>query len=142
MNLTRFERTGLRISLGNTVNGIDEGEETGALYSALVAALADRCLAYLHVGFADPDSPVYQDIRKQWPGTLIANPVLPTDQIPADGGKHEAARLLAADADLIALGRPFLANPDLVERLRTGNPVNLVRDKYLMYVGGETGYTH
>ncbi|WP_181810383.1 hypothetical protein [Streptomyces ipomoeae] len=55
--------------------------------SALVSALAGRGLAYLHVGFAAPDSPVYQDIRRQWPGTLLANPVLPTDQIPADGGK-------------------------------------------------------
>ncbi|MDN0200496.1 alkene reductase [Streptomyces sp. S.PNR 29] len=135
------ERTGLRISPGNTVNGIDEGDETEALYAALVSALADRGLAYLHVGFADPDSAVYQDIREQWPGTLIANPVLPAGQIPADGGRHAAERLLAAGADLIALGRPFLANPDLVERLRTGAPVNPVRNKYLMYVGGETGYT-
>ncbi|MFE7242376.1 hypothetical protein [Streptomyces sp. NPDC057582] len=38
-----------------------------------------------------------------------------------------------------ALADRSLANPDLVERLRTGSPVNLVRDKYLMYVGGETG---
>ncbi|MGY3677581.1 N-ethylmaleimide reductase [Streptomyces sp. TE33382] len=135
------ERTGLRISPGNTVNGIDEGEETGALYAALVSALADRGPAYLHVGFADPDSGVWQDIRKQWPGSLIANPVLPADRIPADGGKREAERLLAAGADLIALGRPFLADPDLVERLRTGAPITPVRNEYLMYVGGETGYT-
>ncbi|MEU1800345.1 alkene reductase [Streptomyces sp. NPDC019937] len=135
------ERTGLRISPGNTVNGIEEGEETGDLYAALVSALADRGLAYLHVGFADPDSPVYQDIRKRWPGTLMANPVLPADRIPDDGGRHAAERLLAADADLIALGRPFLANPDLVARLRDGSAVNPVRDRYLMYVGGETGYT-
>ncbi|TQE33493.1 hypothetical protein Sipo7851_20520 [Streptomyces ipomoeae] len=47
---------------------------------------------------------------------------------------------MAVDAGLITLGRPFLSNPDLVERIRTGGPVNPVRDKYLMYVGGETGY--
>ncbi|MGV9386440.1 hypothetical protein ACWDRB_62305 [Nonomuraea sp. NPDC003707] len=98
-------------------------------------------LAYLHIAFADPDQPVYQDIRKHWPGTLIANPILPADQIPADGGKQEAERLLSAGADLIALGRPSLANPDLVERLRTSSPVNPVRDQYLMYVSTETGYT-
>ncbi|MER7539186.1 hypothetical protein ABTX77_42075, partial [Streptomyces sp. NPDC097704] len=39
------------------------------------------------------------------------------------------------------LGRPFLANPDLVERLRIGAPINQVRDQGLMYTGGETGYT-
>ena len=35
---------------------------------------------------------------------------------------------------------PFLANPDLVERIRTGAPVNPLRDLHL-YLGGETGYT-
>ena len=133
------ERVGLRISPGNTVNGIDEGD-AGPLYTALVKAVADKGLAYLHVAYADPGQPVYQDIRKQWPGTLIANPVLPARPIPADGGMRAAERLLAEGADLIALGRPFLANPDLVERLRTGAPVNPVRDTYL-YVGGATGYT-
>ncbi|WP_328473170.1 oxidoreductase [Streptomyces sp. NBC_00448] len=134
-------RTGLRISPGRAVNGIDEGDDTGALYPALVSALAGHGLAYLHVGFAEPGAAVYRDIREQWPGTLIANPLLPADRLPADGGRHAAELLLAAGADLIALGRPFLANPDLVERLRTGAPVNPVRDRYLMYVGGATGYT-
>lgn len=47
----------------------------------------------------------------------------------------------AAGADLVALGRPFLANPDLVTRLRLGAPLNPVRDRDLMYVGGADGYT-
>ncbi|MGW7514979.1 alkene reductase [Streptomyces sp. NPDC054796] len=134
------ERTGLRVSPGNTVNGMDEGD-TGSIYPALVDALADSGLAYLHLGYADPDQPLFHELRAAWPGTLIANPVLPRDAVPADGGLREAGRLLAAGADLIALGRPFLANPDLVERLRTGAPLNPVREAYLMYVGGETGYT-
>lgn len=134
------ERTGLRISPGLTVNGIEEGD-TEELYPALLDALAEAGLAYLHLVFADPDQPLFQRIRRSWAGTLIANPVLPRDQIPADGGRHEGERLLAAGADLVALGRPFLANPDLVERLRLGAPLNPVRDRYLMYVGGETGYT-
>ncbi|MBZ4016237.1 alkene reductase [Streptomyces purpurogeneiscleroticus] len=133
------DRVGLRISPGNTVNGIHESD-TADIYPALITALSDSNLAYLHVAFADPDQPTYQHIRKHWPGTLIANPVLP-DPFPADGGRHEAERLLSAGADLIALGRPFLANPDLVTRLRTHAPLNPLRNKYLMYVGGETGYT-
>ncbi|MFE2055412.1 alkene reductase [Streptomyces sp. NPDC059446] len=134
------ERVGLRISPWSTVNGMVEGD-TEAIYPALLAALADRGLAYLHVGYADPEDPVFRRIRKDWPGTLIANPVLPKDRIPDDGGLAHAERLLAAGADVIALGRPFLANPDLVHRLRTGAPVNQVRDAYMMYVGGATGYT-
>jgi N-ethylmaleimide reductase len=52
---------------------------------------------------------------------------------PAAYGSTRAARdMLAAGADLVALGRPFLANPDLVRRLRLGAPLNPVRDRYLM----------
>jgi N-ethylmaleimide reductase len=60
--------------------------------------------------------------------------------VSGGGGRHEGERLLAAGADLVALGRAFLANPDLVERLRNGAPLNPLRDN-LMYVGGQTGYT-
>ncbi|MEU0740924.1 alkene reductase [Streptomyces sp. NPDC006134] len=132
------DRVGLRISPGNTVNGIAEGE-TEELYPALVERLGGLGLAYLHLVFADPDSPVYRTIRAGWPGTLVANPVLPEMSVPAI--EEASARLLDAGADLIALGRPFLANPDLVTRLRLGAPLNQVRDRYLMYVGGADGYT-
>ncbi|MGW0788934.1 alkene reductase [Streptomyces sp. NPDC002911] len=134
------ERVGLRVSPWNTVNGIKEGD-TEEIYPALLRALAGSGPAYLHVGYADPEDRVFQRIRKDWPGTLIANPVLPKDRIPDDGGIAQGERLLAAGADVIALGRPFLANPDLIRRMRTGAPVNQVRDAYMMYVGGDTGYT-
>ncbi|MFF8381328.1 alkene reductase [Streptomyces sp. NPDC015661] len=135
------ERVGVRISPGVGVNGVEEGD-TDSIYPAFVAALAEKGLAYLHVVFADPDQPLFQEIRKAWPGALIANPVLGWGgPLPADGGRAAGERLLAAGADLISLGRGFLANPDLVERLRVGAPLNAVRDQYLMYTGGETGYT-
>ncbi|MEU6448084.1 alkene reductase [Streptomyces sp. NPDC046979] len=133
------ERVGLRVSPGNTVNGIAEGE-TDALYPALVERLGGLGLAYLHLVHADPDAPLFGRLRAGWPGVLIANPVLP--ESPAtEAVRHASARLLAAGADLVALGRPFLANPDLVARLRLGAPLNPVRGRYLMYVGGATGYT-
>ncbi|GHB60980.1 alkene reductase [Streptomyces viridiviolaceus] len=132
------ERVGLRVSPGNTVNGIAEGE-TEEIYPALVERLGGLGLAYLHLVFADPDAPVFHRIRAGWPGTLVANPVLQEMSGPAI--EEASARLLNAGADLIALGRPFLANPDLVTRLRLGAPLNQVRERYLMYVGGATGYT-
>ncbi|NKQ25790.1 oxidoreductase [Streptomyces galbus] len=128
-------RGGLRVSPGNTVNGIAEGD-TALLYPTLVKALDDG-LAYLHLGYADPDAPLFAELRRLWPGTLIANPRLALDEPPLPASE----RLLAAGADLIALGRSFLANPDLVTRLRTGAPLNAVREAYLMYTGGEEGYT-
>ncbi|GAA0587521.1 alkene reductase [Streptomyces crystallinus] len=135
------ERTGLRISPANTVNGIEEGD-TENIYPELIKALSDLDLAYLHLELADPQTPLFARIRADWPGTLLANPNLGWPApLPADGGRAAGERLLAAGADVIALGRAFLANPDLVERLRIGAPLNEVRDKYTMYVGGPTGYT-
>ncbi|MFI8189916.1 alkene reductase [Streptomyces sp. NPDC085946] len=132
------ERTGVRISPGNTVNGIAE-TDTDDLYPALVEALAPRGLAYLHLVHADPGAPLFRRIRALWPGTLVANPVLP--EVTTEAVLAGSARLLEAGADLIAVGRPFLANPDLPARLRLGAPLNPVRDRYLMYVGGADGYT-
>ncbi|GHB05790.1 alkene reductase [Streptomyces chryseus] len=135
------ERVGLRVSPGNTVNGIDEGD-TEEIYPALLEALADTGPAYLHLVRADPGTPLFQEIRRGWRGTLMANPALNwAGPLPADGGRRAGERLLAEGADLISLGRAFLANPDLIERLRTGAPLNQVRDEHMMYVGGETGYT-
>ncbi|MEU6101390.1 alkene reductase [Streptomyces flaveolus] len=133
------ERVGLRVSPGITVNGIAEGE-TEEIYTTLVARLGGLGLAYLHQVYADPEAPVFQKIRAGWPGVLIANPVL-GEAPTTDTVRRASERLLTAGADLIALGRPFLANPDLVTRLRRGAPLNPVRDRYLMYVGGATGYT-
>ncbi|WP_336083411.1 alkene reductase [Nocardia sp. SSK8] len=134
------ERVGVRIAPGVGANAIAE-TDTDELYAALVAELDGRGLAYLHVVFADPESTVFQRIRRDWTGPLIANPVLGWGTpLPADGGRAAADRLLAAGADLISLGRPFLANPDLVARLRTGAPVTAFRDEYF-YGGDATGYT-
>ncbi|WP_424892775.1 alkene reductase [Streptomyces sp. XH2] len=134
------ERVGLRISPANTVNGIDEGD-THRIYPALLDAVADLGLAYLHVLFADPDQALYRRIRGDWSGVLMANPDLRRfPGLPADGGRSAGERLLASGADLISLGRGFISNPDLVERLRAGAPLNPVREQYSMYVGGETGY--
>ncbi|WP_199551552.1 alkene reductase [Streptomyces sp. N35] len=133
------ERVGLRISPNVTVNGMAEGD-TYAIYRALVTELAGDGLAYLHIVYADQDPELLKELRGIWPGTLIGNPVLTREDVAGDGGLRKGGLLHAAGADLIALGRGFLANPDLVERLREGAPLNLVRDKYLMYTGGETGY--
>jgi N-ethylmaleimide reductase len=131
-------RVGLRVSPGNTVNGIEEGE-TEEIYPALVERLGGLGLAYLHLGYADPDTPVFRKVRAGWPGVIVANPVL--KEISTDAVHRASEALLAAGADLIALGRPFLANPDLVTRLRHRAPLNEMRDRYFMYVGGATGYT-
>jgi N-ethylmaleimide reductase len=51
-----------------------------------------------------------------------------------------AQQALAEGADLVAFGRPYIANPDLVARLRRGGPFN-TPDRTTFYGGGEKGYT-
>ncbi|MEV6834831.1 alkene reductase [Streptomyces sp. NPDC051133] len=131
------DRVGIRVSPASTVNGVLE-EDTGALYAALLDRLKGLDLAYLHLVRSDPGAGWYRRIRADWPGTLIGNPDL--TGLTTEAVTRAAREMLAAGADLVALGRPFLANPDLVERLRLGAPLNPVRDRYFMYVGGAAGY--
>jgi N-ethylmaleimide reductase len=65
------------------------------------------------------------------------NPSLPMG--PKQVGITEAEHWLALGAELISFGRAFIANPDLVERLRTGLPLAPV-DETTYYQGGDTGY--
>lgn len=80
---------------------------------------------------------VLLDLRRTWPGTLIMNPVLPTGAKQTD--RTDADHWLGLGADLISFGRAFLANPDLVERLRNALPIAPV-DRAAFYQGGDAGY--
>lgn len=125
------ERTGVRISPGNTFNDIAEGNP-GPVYEALVRALALRGLAYLHLVHAGSDR-LATALRGVWPGTVILN----------RGGVEigtRAADVEAGLADLVSVGAMALANPDLVERLRAGAPLN-EPDRATFYGGDHRGYT-
>ena len=54
--------------------------------------------------------------------------------------KALAEQSVSAGADLVAFGRPYIANPDLVERLRANAPLN-EPDRATFYGGGAKGYT-
>ncbi|MFC6082617.1 alkene reductase, partial [Sphaerisporangium aureirubrum] len=132
------ERVGLRITPGNTLNDIAE-HDTDQSYPALAAALAPLNLAYLHLAGVPAATPLAGKIRATWPGTLIAAPSTGGD-LPADGGRSTAEHWLTQGADLVAFGRAFLANPDLVTRLRTRTPLN-PPDPTTYYGGDHRGYT-
>ncbi|NEA61626.1 alkene reductase [Streptomyces sp. SID12488] len=124
-------RTGLRISPGNPFNDIAESD-THELYPALVRALAPLNLAYLHIGHGGDDE-LLHTLRKLWPTTLVLN----------RAGTDIATRAKDIEdgiADVITVGTMALANPDLVERVRTNAPLN-TPDPATFYGGGEAGYT-
>ncbi|WP_427164547.1 alkene reductase [Streptomyces sp. C1-1] len=131
-------RTGIRLSPGGTFWGVEESD-VPELYTALLTELARLDVAYVHLE-ATADDDVLLDLRRAWPGTLIVNPVLPMG--PKQTGRTDADRWLELGAELISFGRAFIANPDLVERLRTGVPIAPV-DEATYYQGGDAGYlTH
>ncbi|MEV7044032.1 hypothetical protein [Amycolatopsis sp. NPDC051061] len=128
-------KTGIRLSPGGTFWGV---EETGVLelYTALLRELAGLDLAYVHLE-ATVDEEVLLELRRRWPGTLVVNPTVPMG--PKQTGRTEADHWLGLGADLVSFGRAFIANPDLVERLRTGLPLAPVEEA-TYYQGGDAGY--
>ena len=126
------DRTGIRLSPGSRLGGIDEGPDYGELYRALVAELAKLNLAYLHIAH-NGDEPLLQSIRTLWTGTLLVNRVnRPLELIGQD--------VESGLADVSPVGRWALANPDFVLRLRTGQALN-EPDPLTFYGGGARGYT-
>ncbi|MEV6325772.1 alkene reductase [Nocardia sp. NPDC051787] len=111
-------RTAIRLSPGNPQFGMVEADP-GPLYRALVAELDQRDLAYLHL--IDNDRyPALRDLRPRWHGTLIANIGENREPTAAAGAEQV---LQAGLADLVSFGRSFIANPDLVHRIRYDLPL-------------------
>jgi N-ethylmaleimide reductase len=131
------DRTGIRISPVSPASGLSDSDPA-AVFFPLVDAIDAAGLIYVHVvegatggprDFAPFD---YHALRKRFSRTWIVN----------NGYTHEMATdaIASGYADLVAFGRPFIANPDLVERLRTGAALAEI-DADHIYGGGAEGYT-
>ncbi|MFK0524081.1 alkene reductase [Paenibacillus illinoisensis] len=126
------ERTGFRISPGTPLGGIQDGEQGPELYLYLVQELAKLDLAYLHVMHLGNEK-LLQDVRAIWTNPLLVNRAgraLEDLSIDLDNGI----------ADIVPVGAWSLANPDLVERLKTGAPLNEA-DPKTFFAAGSKGYT-
>ncbi|MFF0911785.1 alkene reductase [Microbacterium enclense] len=131
-------RVGIRISPAHNIQDVREKDEaeTRATYEALVAGLAPLGLAYLSVLHADPAGDLIQDLRRAFGGTFIVNSGFTNVTT-----REEAVSAVDGDiADLVAVGRPAIANPDLVTRWEQAASENPV-DQATVYGGGEHGYT-
>jgi len=132
-------RVGIRISPATTMPGetpLDSDPMT--TYGAYVDALSAAGLLYLHdiEGVTqlsrDPSGVDFLALRKRFAGAYIAN-----NQYTL---KLAEETLAAGKADMFSFGRPFLANPDLVTRMRTGAPLAEAPKEY-WYGGGSVGYS-
>ena len=130
-------RVGIRFSPVSPANDISDSDPQ-ALFGYLVAELAKRKLAYIHIvegatrGPRDFAAFDFAALRKAFSGFYMGNNCY--DRALA------VAHVESGDADLVAFGRPFISNPDLVERLRRDAPLALANEK-TFYGGGAEGYT-
>ncbi|WP_462154331.1 alkene reductase [Pseudoalteromonas piscicida] len=115
------DRVGLRVSPGAYFN-MDGDQRDRAVFDFLISALNSRNLAYLHVGIFDDamefeylGGSVSAYLRSIYKGTLVG-----VGSYTAESG---AEAIQNQKFDLLAIGRPFIANPDYVEKVKAGQAV-------------------
>lgn len=137
------DKTGVRLSPYGVFNAMSGTyPDIVEQYISLAASLGALHPAYLHMvdhsamGAPKPDqetvSTICRTFRTAGGGAVVLS-----------GGydrKRAAADIESGAADLIAFGRPFISNPDLVEKLKTGIPL-LPPDQSTFYTSGKEGYT-
>ncbi|MES2642113.1 MAG: alkene reductase [Myxococcota bacterium] len=125
-------QVGVRISPSGDFNGMSDSAPE-VLFAAVADALSARGIGYLHV--VDPAASPKRFaplLRPLFRGTYIVN-----GGFTQDSGN---AAIASGEADLVAYGVPFLANPDLPRRFAEAAPLN-APDFATFYGGGEKGYT-
>ena len=132
------DKVGLRLSpFGAAGDLLPHADDTHDLYVYLTSQLNELGLVYLHLvdhsGMGAPAVPAatVNAIRETFKGTLILCGSYNAERAETD--------LESGKADLIAFGRPFIANPDLVERLKTGAELGQL-DPATLYAPGAKGF--
>ena len=132
------DRVGIRLSPITRANGCAPDSNPNATYGALVDALAQRRIAFLHFIEGNTGAEFsregfdFDGARKRFPGTYIANNKY-TRQMALDA-------VASGQADAVAFGVPFISNPDLVRKLQLDAPLTPANTK-TYYGPGPVGYT-
>ena len=133
-----MERVGIRFSPNIYSQGVEDSDPI-ALFTELAARLEELKVPWIELREAHqptsagaiPTAPVSQDMRKIYSGAILLN----SDY----DGPSAHARMAEGIADGISFGRPFIANPDLVDRLAVDAPLS-PGDEGTYYSGGAEGY--
>jgi N-ethylmaleimide reductase len=133
------EKTGIRLSPYGVASDMPVYPEIDATYKYLAEQLNKLGIVYIHLvdHSAMGAPPVSNDLKK-----LIRN-TFKNSFILSGGYDHKKAEndLKENKGELVAFGRPFLNNPDLVERFKNDWPLSEELDFNLFYTPGEKGYT-
>lgn len=131
------ERTGIRLSPFAMINDLPVYAEEAATHEYITDALHHLGVLYIHLssqtlnGVPTISTAYIQQVRQRFSNLLMV-----AGGQTADSGE---ALLQAGLVDLIAYGKPFIGNPDLVERFRHNTPLTEA-DFKIFYEGGDTGY--
>jgi N-ethylmaleimide reductase len=137
-NAIGADRVGIRVSPYGAANDMSEYEGLDDTYALLAEKLSKLNLVYMHVVDhsaigAPPVSPVVKAlIRKNFKGTVILSGGYDAQKAEQD--------LEDKKGDLIAIGRYFISNPNLVEKLKKHAEL-ITADNNTFYTPGEKGYT-
>lgn len=132
-------KTGIRLSPYGVFNDMPHYPEIDATYTLLAEQLNALDIAYVHLLDHSPDGapevPLHlkQAIRSRFTKTIILTGGYNLEK--AEG--HISAGL----TDLVAFGKPFISNPDLVNRFYKKLPLNIKLDASTLYTPGEKGFT-
>lgn len=133
------DKTGIRLSPYGIFNDMPHYPEVERTYAYLAEELNKIGLVYIHLvdhsAGGAPEVPVTikETIRAKFQNTLILS-----------GGYTQVRAeqdVSSGFADLVAFGKPFIANPDLADRLLRNRPLNITLDASTFYTPGEKGYT-
>ncbi|MGA8846871.1 MAG: alkene reductase, partial [Nocardioides sp.] len=130
------DKVGIRISPAHNIQGAMEQDaaDVEATYTGLLKAIAPLGLAYLSI-LANPRLDLVQSLRKEFGGVMIAN-----DGFGTITTRDDAQAILDEDlADAVAVGRLYIANPDLPTRWSKGAELNEPNSD-TFYGGGAEGY--
>lgn len=132
-------RTGIRLSPYGVASDMPHYPEIEDTYTYLAEKLDTIGIAYIHLvdhsSMGAPEVPlaIKKTIRKKFMGTLILSGGYTPERADND--------LESGFADLIAFGKPFINNPDLVSRIQQDQPLNTELDTVTFYSPGPKGYT-
>ena len=133
------ERVGVRLSPYGVASDMPHYPDIENTYKYLAAKLNRMKILYIHIvdhsGMGAPEVPteIKKAIRRRFHGTIILSGGYTRDRAEAE--------LHGGLADLVAFGRPFINNPDLVERFAGAFALSTVLDQSTFYSPGEKGYT-
>ncbi|MFZ3391398.1 alkene reductase [Buttiauxella gaviniae] len=132
------DRTGIRLAPFITQRGMDDPQAIEAIL-ALAAWCEQKGIAFIHLAEADwDDAPQVpyefrETLRATFSGAII---------VAGNYTQEKAEKFLAAGiVDLVAFGRPFVANPDFPRRLEENLPLASISNHAALFGGKEAGYT-